>query len=52
MCVLNMYPVMVFGDHEGGCVCVCVLKMYPAMVARYHQGVCVCVEHVSSYGIW
>ena len=56
--VLNMYtamyPTMVFGDHEGECVCVCVLKIYPAMVSCDNEGecLCVCVEVVSSYCIW
>ena len=36
--VLNMYPAMVFGDHEDGCSCVCALKMYPAMVYGDNEG--------------
>ena len=56
LCVLKLYPVMLFRDHEGERVCVCVLKMYPAMLFGDHEGefvcVCVCVEDVSSYGVW
>ena len=43
MRVLNMYPAMVFGDHEDGCVCVCAIKMYPTMVYGDNEGECVCV---------